>query len=328
MATPLPPLAPEQLSVVVQGPVIAGTTARVLESIRRHLPGAEIILSTWAGAQTTGLDCDILVENRDPGPIETKALKGANLNRLLWSTRQGLARATRPYGLKFRTDLLLHGPQLLSYFPRFPVYQEPCKIFQERIVISNTVTWRTSRQRHGCYHPSDMFGLGRIEDLRRWWNVPLFPFAQHDEFDPEPPLIFHEPGQLPIEEIVPEQYIWLSSLRRSRNVLLPRDPQPADLRQDLSLLLNNFIIVEPRRAGIQWLRPVETPFGYEARFFDHAEFCHLYRQEVEGRPSSPPFSIFLKKLQLKLIELNPGFLKPLWRAFKKAFLGAPAGKTG
>jgi len=42
-------------------------TAAYLDSVRRHLPSAEVILSTWAGSDSRGLAPDMLVESADPG---------------------------------------------------------------------------------------------------------------------------------------------------------------------------------------------------------------------------------------------------------------------
>ena len=52
---------PKDVSVVVQGAVDAKHTPRCLASIRKYLPGAYIILSTWEGQKVEGLDCDKVV---------------------------------------------------------------------------------------------------------------------------------------------------------------------------------------------------------------------------------------------------------------------------
>jgi len=60
----------EDISVIVQGPVVGAPdhlTRRCLASVRQHLPGAELVLSTWQGSDTGGLEYDLLVPNQDPG---------------------------------------------------------------------------------------------------------------------------------------------------------------------------------------------------------------------------------------------------------------------
>ena len=56
----------KDISVVVQGAVNKNETPKCLKSIRKFLPNAEIILSTWEGSDTKNLDYDILVLNKDP----------------------------------------------------------------------------------------------------------------------------------------------------------------------------------------------------------------------------------------------------------------------
>src|SRR5277367_6682727 len=98
----------KDISIIVQGPVFKdGITARCLKSLRANLPDAEIILSTWQGSDTTGLEFDRLVENQDPSPIWLldpflKRTQINNIIRQMISTVAGLNAATRPYALKFR----------------------------------------------------------------------------------------------------------------------------------------------------------------------------------------------------------------------------------
>ena len=64
----------QELSIVVQGPCLRSATVRdatsiddALASIRRHFPGAQIVVSTWTGSDVAGLDADDIVLNPDPG---------------------------------------------------------------------------------------------------------------------------------------------------------------------------------------------------------------------------------------------------------------------
>ena len=57
------------ISVIVQGKIIGNgldneITKRVCESIRRLMPEAQIILSTWEGENTDGIPYDKLVLNK------------------------------------------------------------------------------------------------------------------------------------------------------------------------------------------------------------------------------------------------------------------------
>ena len=107
-----------EISVVVQGAISDKFTKRVLVSIRKYLPKSEIILSTWKGSDVSGLSYDILIENEDPGAIILfpQWKQYHNLNRQIVSTQNGIAKASKKYILKIRTDIVLKNRGFLQYF--------------------------------------------------------------------------------------------------------------------------------------------------------------------------------------------------------------------
>ena len=60
----------KDITVVVQGAVDREKTPICLQSIRRMLPGAFIILSTWEGTDVDGLEYDDVVLSEDPGGFD------------------------------------------------------------------------------------------------------------------------------------------------------------------------------------------------------------------------------------------------------------------
>lgn len=121
------------ITVVVQGPVQAyqgrdqqaGITQVCLDSIRTHLPGARIILSTWEGQNCTGLAPDLLLQHPDPGAnvvaynAQGEAQK-LNFNRQIVSTCEGLKRVETPYAVKLRSDNYLTGHGFVTALEQFP----------------------------------------------------------------------------------------------------------------------------------------------------------------------------------------------------------------
>lgn len=107
----------KDISVVVQGAINPTETPKTLKSIREYLPDAQIILSTWEGADVNGLDYDILIENKDPGTVLLISRKNKkiynNVNRQLLSIQEGLKKVERKYTLKFRSDLILENANFL-----------------------------------------------------------------------------------------------------------------------------------------------------------------------------------------------------------------------
>ena len=109
------------ISVVVQGVIDPIFTPICLNSIRKHLPEAEIILSTWKGETIKNLDYDILILNDDPGAfIYTSTNKVQNQNRQIVSTRNGILNASRKYVLKIRTDMQILGTKFLTFWNKYP----------------------------------------------------------------------------------------------------------------------------------------------------------------------------------------------------------------
>ena len=162
----------EEISVVVQGSVANKQIAqKSLQSIRKVLPQAQVILSTWQNSDVDDLDYDILVLNKDPGSaplFKEDAKVQNNMNRQILSTKEGIKKVTRKYCLKYRTDLALVNDKFLSHFGQFQERSPNWKILKER-VIYNYAT-------HPCFrafHPTDITCFGLTEDLLKIWDIPL-----------------------------------------------------------------------------------------------------------------------------------------------------------
>ena len=129
----------KDMSVTLQGSVDQTDTPKCINSIRKWLPGAEIILSTWEGSDISGLDYDILVLNKDPGAVLMKEhlpkKKYLNVDRQIVSTQNGLKKATRKYALKIRSDLVLTTDNFLKYFDEYQARGENYNLFERKILV-------------------------------------------------------------------------------------------------------------------------------------------------------------------------------------------------
>ncbi len=134
------------ISVVVQGPIHKTRTKKCLQSIRKNLPEAEIILSTWKGSDISSFErlYDILVENEDPGNALLRENAGKklynNLNRQLLSTQEGLKKASRKYAMKLRSDMILADNRFLNSFDRFQKRSENYVLFKHKILTCSLFT--------------------------------------------------------------------------------------------------------------------------------------------------------------------------------------------
>ncbi len=179
------PVDPQAVSVVVAGSTRPGDPGRPafdlrdgLAALRRHLPGAELILSTWRGEAPAG-EPGLLAIEQDMPPAMIDA-NGApnNLIRQIAAVRAGLAAATRPHVLKLRPDLVLRGRALLHLADTPAARAHPLRLFGRRITLTSLVT-RDPVRHPMLFHPSDMVQFGCARDIRDYWDHPPRPEPWH-----------------------------------------------------------------------------------------------------------------------------------------------------
>lgn len=280
----------------MQGPVIGSPsdtpdkrfTKRSLLSIREFLPQAEIILSTWKGADSSGLEFDKIVFNDDPGACEYFGGGGGrnNVNRQIVSTFDGMRAATRDFVLKLRSDSVLTGSGFLDYFGRFP-QRSHRSVFKEKVVTSSRGSFIPNyRMLLSCYFPSDWFHFGCREDLLDLWDIPLAP-------EPETTL-WLPPGQTPWRDQNPrlrfaiEQYIWVSFLRKNFTFVFDSmwDQSESSIADSELGIGSNLILISPEQASIRSLKYPEA-WGFldhcRQGCYTHGIWRSLYQEHCRGR---------------------------------------------
>jgi hypothetical protein len=264
-------ISDKDISVVVQGPIHKqdNLTKRVLESVRTHLPNAELILSTWKGSDVDGLDCDVLLLNDDPG-----AINGYNVNRQIVSTRNGLQKATRTYAVKLRTDTQLTGTGFIDAFDKYPERREDFKVFERKIVIPTIYTRNPFHLKPYFFHPSDIFHFGLKSDMLLLWNIPMA-------------------TELDVKNLVPEQYIWLNALKSmSWNINLSELHLKEKFRLNEISLVNNFIVDTPRNLDL--LFPERLMGGFCSSCYSISEIEQMIERYITKNLNSLPISSLLK----------------------------------
>lgn len=204
----------KDISIVVQGPIYKDATQKCLKNLRSVLPDAEIILSTWEGADTENLDYDKVIFNQDPG--STPLIKGDptnrqnNMNRQILSTKTGIQNASNKYCLKYRSDLELKNNRFLSFFGKYPKRNPNWKILKER-VLTNYATHPYYR----AFHPTDITCFGLTCDVLNIWDIPLSDEYNSNYFLNNPyPEHTHSPFEPIIPKIGAEMYIWTQFLKK------------------------------------------------------------------------------------------------------------------
>ena len=263
------------------------------------MPDAEIILSTWEGVGTEGLDFDELVLSKDPGYIRMENGWTTNVNRQIVSTRNGLSKASRLYAVKIRTDTIITGTGFLDILRVAPERLPEWAIFSERILILDKYT-RDPSLFPFLHHPSDIFQFGLTKDLIQLWS-PLLTnpdiIQPWSENNPKPFLTPMD-DNIFCNKYIDEQYIWLQCCRRQHPEADLGYAWQMRLKQILiseSLLTANFKIASSEEIGLQ-LRD---------RFLknDSLLFTSYYKSSDWDRLTA-------------LYQSNGNFLRQHFRAFK------------
>lgn len=252
----------ENISVIVQGGINSKETPLCLASIRKFLPGAQIILSTWEGSDVDNLDYDVLVLNNDPGAQVICQIKNKdvynNVNRQLLSTQEGLKHADRKYAMKLRSDLILSDNRFLEYFDKFKQRSGKYNIFDRKILASTLFSRRYIKYKAMFYtpfHVSDWWFFGLKSDLEKYFldtklvEEPYF----SNYFDLPKNKNKVSPYGVVNFKMAPEQYFCYEFFNRYFKDIYMEDA--ADVNEKLvetyeNCLADNFIILEYEQSGI------------------------------------------------------------------------------
>ena len=148
---------PPRLSVVIQGPIVVAefeVTKTLVEKIRNTLPSCEIIVSTWEGEDSEGINC-LVLKNLDPGVVASSDRFLKNSKRLQTSTLNGLRAATGEFCLKLRSDHTVEPAKLTRIFDLM--------WSGKTTLLMHSAPWH-------LFLIDDKAQFGRLEDLTQLWD--------------------------------------------------------------------------------------------------------------------------------------------------------------
>lgn len=315
----------KDISVVVQGAIDKENTPICLKSIRKYLPDAEIILSTWEGSDVSGLDYDQVIFSEDPGSeiIDEIFKTQNNVNRQIVSTKNGLKASSRIYAIKIRSDMCIIGTEYLKIFNRFSKRNDFCKILKQRVVINNLYCSDPSKSEL-CFHISDWFFFGLREDLLNIWDIDLYPKEYNAWCNPKDK---QKESILPTINFryLPEQYIW-TLLLRNNNIDFNFDNYGDFSNYNLVLthlsFANNLIVLNYENSGIKFLKynPYKWDYNsrltYEECFFLYTHYC-LNDKKIGSNDVLKKQIKKILKIILSPLRIPVRILKILYWYFKR-----------
>lgn len=279
----------EEISVVIQGPIYE-YTYRVCESVRKYMPGAEIILSTWKQACLENLDYDVFVENEDPGNFtfilsqqmdNGSSLYQMNINRQILSTINGIKKSNRKYICKLRSDTVLKGINFLKEYQKYnaPIKSPYNKLLLHRVVTLSTVNPR--RRMPFLFYLCDWFFFGLKEDMFNIWDIPLI-----KEFNGE-----MENGYYRMDlNFGNEQYLWLGFLAKVFKIHIKTGKEYTGqlLVESEKSYANCCIFLTAKKAQIQSLKIGRSGYGAppclsNAGLYTIHEWKKLYNKYGNGK---------------------------------------------
>lgn len=250
------------ISVVIHGPVNSlpnrsmpeGITKKTIDSVRTHLPGAKVILSTWEGQDTSNLFVDELVLNQDPGSntvafVNSKPLS-MNYNRQIVATKQGLKKVSTPYAIKLRSDNYITHSGFVGFQKAFPNRAKEHHYFKERVVIPHRFSLLYSTGFPIRNNLCDFFAYGLTQDLLLMWDIPLF-----EDFNTSNRNLTKEdhpyfPLQYPTaEQLFTEK--WMQKCNKNFQPLQHKlDCSKTQFEEFNKIIANNFVILNAYNLGL------------------------------------------------------------------------------
>ena len=285
-----------EISVVIQGAIDRKYTPMSIESVRRFLPKAKIILSTWEGTSVDNLDFDEIVFNNDPGaPSFEKASDIRhydNRNRLLVSTQGGIRRASTQYILKMRSDCILCGDGIVRNYGKYPKKTSELCLFKNKLVVGEQCNimklFFKDSFRPYAFHVSDWFCFGLTEDVMAYFDgIEIETDEQMTRWKYKNQL-YIPPDDIMGRNFSPrynsEQYYFLSALRKEFNIDYYDISDYSEEIERMSnvAIVNNFEILNIRdhqiiNAKKQKKQAWNLEVSKEAEFFTNQKYEEFYK---------------------------------------------------
>lgn len=272
------------ISVVVQGAIDPKQTPICLKSIRKHLPGATIIISTWDGTDSTSINglYDEVVFNKDPGASTYSGEKGSklnNVNRQIVSTFGGVKNVKTKYTLKFRADFFLTGNDFLNFFNKYNNFSKELRMVKKRMLVCSLYTRNPNmRSTPFPFHVSDFVFFGLTEDLYNVFNIPLMSTNEAEWFiNKEKPRLNNNLFNFQ-HRYFPEQHIWLNFLKY-KDLDFFADISNNNIKASILSFVNNIVILSPKQLNVASNKPrlfkdrASTCFNYYDWLLLYKKYC-------------------------------------------------------
>lgn len=261
-----------RISVVISGPVLVkvkesdidNITAKACQSVRRLLPEAEIVISTWEKTNCSGLDFDIVVFNEDPGPNIN------NVNRQIISRCGGIKAATREFVLAIRSESKLVNTNFLNFIDQYNLYDEKYRFLKNRVIIPAACPPRCGE----LFHIGDWYYFGYKEDVLNIWELSLMDDKQFNKAQDD--LLYNAHRYLITTFI--QKYMPLTFYKK-------KDINKENREVYEKVLVNNFVIIGLYEYGVRSMKYIldnkfSTQMFHYCVSYTYSDWKSLYNSYI------------------------------------------------
>lgn len=314
------------ISVVIQGPVYPGITVKTVQNVMEKLPGAQVIVSTWEGADVSELPDGIdIVFNKDPGgtPLYDNPLIFNSANRQIVSTMGGLRKATRKYTIKMRSDMFFENLNFLKYWDKYQKRGPRYKFLEHRIITSTSFAPNPHREPKP-YHPSDWFFFGLTDDMIDVFDSPLCPEPETSRYfeTHKRPIVKYDSWIPALTQYATEQYIWVAFIRRHIDLDFKHcfDIERGNIERSEEIFANNVIMLDVRDIGYGSYKHKNIKNGFDLTFmYSHYEWLKLYKKYCHAKILLPLIDLEKVRRLIFAIKRHRHIKYSIWSLIGRKF---------
>lgn len=291
-------IASEDIDVLIQGRTNKEYTDRCIASVRKFLPKARILISTWVGEYLDEKNVDEILYSEDPGGYPDPRLEGYTNNalRIVKSTKAGLGLLRREWTLKIRSDIIFKSVNFINYIDKFPTRDKDYSFLEKRVIVSSQFTkeyiYWNGRVQPTPFHVSDWLEFGLTEDIKRLNSIS----------EPEEPMeslyyLFNEKDQFKEDLLrashryAPEQFVFFNACKKyfpNVNFNNYLDYNIKNIAASAKIILNNLIVLDPWMIAYehigkyrQWNRKERNlPKDLKTGLYTHEKFLMDYKRHL------------------------------------------------
>ncbi len=209
-----------------------------------------------------------------------------NCNKMISVVNAGLDAVKADYVLRIRSDAYIHYfSQLQDEYEKYATKNFHSSEFSARLCICPYFTLNPFLLERLPFHISDWFNYGRLDDVKRFWDVK--PFSFHDaiyfEYEDHSDLANLREKNFR-SRLSPEQHITTTFAKRLGYAIPKVAYEQGFGRQTLDLLRSHFIVSDDRKIGFTLPKygHVKTSKEVDLLCVRHKDWVSLYESGLDA----------------------------------------------